>query len=228
VSDAVLACGGLCKVFDDGTRQVQVLRDVALTVAAGEKLAILGASGSGKTTLLNLLAGLDNPTAGSVRIDGRDLAGLTERERSRLRNRALGFVYQFHYLLPEFDARENVAMPLLIGGVDRAEAQRRAAAMLDRVGLSARLSHRPGELSGGERQRVAIARALVNEPRLVLMDEPSGSLDPASAAQVLDLIDALGVTRTAFVIVTHDPVIAARMDRRLHLSDGALHPGEAV
>ena len=222
MSKVVLECTGLSRVYGDGDRLVTVLRDVNLSLCAGEKIAVIGASGSGKSTLLNLLGGLDNPTSGRVLMAGRDLAALSERELCRLRNQRLGFVYQFHHLLPEFDARENVAMPLLIGGLKRADAWRRAAAMLDRVGMSHRLDHRPGQLSGGERQRVAIARALVGAPDCVLMDEPTGNLDPHSAGQVLELIDELGQESAAFVVVTHDPAIAGQMNRILELRDGSL------
>jgi lipoprotein-releasing system ATP-binding protein len=222
MSDAVLVCEALSRVYDDGDHRVTVLRDVNLSLAAGEKIAVIGASGSGKSTLLNLLGGLDDPTSGRVLMAGQDMAGLAERERCQLRNQRLGFVYQFHHLLPEFDARENVAMPLLIAGVPRAEAWSRAAGMLDRVGMSHRLDHRPGQLSGGERQRVAIARALVGSPDCVLMDEPTGNLDPHSSAQVLELIDELGQERAAFIVVTHDPAIASQMNRTLELWDGSL------
>ena len=222
MSKVVLECTGLSRVYGDGDRLVTVLRDVNLSLCAGEKIAVIGASGSGKSTLLNLLGGLDNPTSGRVLMAGRDLATLSERELCQLRNQRLGFVYQFHHLLPEFDARENVAMPLLIGGLKRADAWRRAAAMLDRVGMSHRLDHRPGQLSGGERQRVAIARALVGAPDCVLMDEPTGNLDPHSAGQVLELIDELGQESAAFVVVTHDPAIAGQMNRILELRDGSL------
>ncbi|MEQ8263405.1 ATP-binding cassette domain-containing protein [Pseudohaliea sp.] len=222
MAEPVLCCRGLGKVYRDGNREVEVLRGVELTLAAGERLAIVGASGSGKSTLLNLLGGLDPPSSGSVEVAGQALDRLPEKARCRWRNRHLGFVYQFHHLLAEFDAAENVAMPLLIGGVPRAEALARARAMLERVGLGARVDHRPGALSGGERQRVAIARALVASPGCVLMDEPTGNLDPASAERVLALIDDLGREQAAFIIVTHDPVIAARMHRTLVLEDGHL------
>ena len=222
MSETVLRCESLCRVYEDGGRTITVLQNVELSLAAGEKIAVIGASGSGKSTLLNLLGGLDNPTSGRVLMGGQDLANLGERELCQLRNRRLGFVYQFHHLLPEFDARENVGMPLLIGGLSRAEAWRRAAQMLDRVGMSHRLDHRPGQLSGGERQRVAIARALVGGPDVVLMDEPTGNLDPHSAGQVLGLIDELGQERAAFVVVTHDPAIASQMNRTLELRDGGL------
>jgi len=222
MSSPVLQCSALSRVYEDGDRKVAVLQDVNLSLAAGEKIAVIGASGSGKSTLLNLLGGLDNPTSGQVLMVGQDLSRLNEAQLCRLRNKRLGFVYQFHHLLPEFDARENVAMPLLIGGLARASAWHRAAQMLDRVGMSHRLDHRPGQLSGGERQRVAIARALVASPDCVLMDEPTGNLDPHSASQVLELIDELGQESAAFVVVTHDPAIARQMNRTLELRDGTL------
>jgi len=222
MSEPVLRCESLCRVYEDGGRRVTVLENVELALAPGEKIAIVGASGSGKSTLLNLLGGLDNPTSGRVLMAGRDLASLDEKSLCQLRNRRLGFVYQFHHLLPEFDARENVGMPLLIGGLSRADAWSRASRMLDRVGMSHRLEHRPGQLSGGERQRVAIARALVGSPDVVLMDEPTGNLDPHSAAQVLALIDELGQDSAAFVVVTHDPAIASQMTRTLELHEGGL------
>jgi lipoprotein-releasing system ATP-binding protein len=222
MSSPVLRCESLCRVYEDGGRTVTVLENVELSLWAGEKIAVIGASGSGKSTLLNLLGGLDNPSSGRVLMAGQDLATLGERDLCQLRNKRLGFVYQFHHLLPEFDARENVGMPLLIAGLSRAEAWSRAARMLDRVGMSHRLDHRPGQLSGGERQRVAIARALVCSPDVVLMDEPTGNLDPHSAGQVLQLIDELGQESAAFVVVTHDPAIASQMNRTLELRDGSL------
>jgi lipoprotein-releasing system ATP-binding protein len=219
----VLECRDLCRTYRDGNLSVEVLRDVNFSLGAAEKIAIIGASGSGKSTLLNLLGGLDLPTSGQVLMGGRDLAQLDEESRCELRNRELGFVYQFHHLLPEFSARENVAMPLMIGGSARSAAEQRAAALLSEVGLEARLDHRPAQLSGGERQRVAIARALVMEPACVLMDEPTGNLDPGSAAQVLALIDRLKTATTAsFVVVTHDAGIAAHMDRVYELQGGGL------
>jgi lipoprotein-releasing system ATP-binding protein len=212
----------LSRVYDDGDKSVTVLRSVDLTLLAGEKIAIVGGSGSGKSTLLNLLGGLDYPTSGKVLMRGRDLTQLAERALCRLRNEQLGFVYQFHHLLPEFDAQENVAMPLLIGGTARKVAWQSAQEMLERVGMGHRLTHRPAQLSGGERQRVAIARALVTRPDVVLLDEPTGNLDPRSAAQVLELIDELGQDLASFVVVTHDPAIAAHMHRTLELRDGVL------
>jgi len=222
MSDAVLECRSLSKIYQDGEHVVTVLQSVDLDLAAGEKIAIVGASGSGKSTLLNLLGGLDAPSAGSVKVAGEDLSRLTERQLCHWRNQRLGFVYQFHHLLPEFDARENVAMPLMIAGIKRAQALVTAGELLTRVGLSHRLQHRPGQLSGGERQRVAIARALVGSPDCVLMDEPTGNLDPHSAEQVLALIDELGQERASFIVVTHDPEIARHMNRTLELVDGTL------
>ncbi|MEM0955923.1 MAG: ATP-binding cassette domain-containing protein [Pseudomonadota bacterium] len=226
-SEPVLACRDLCRRYDDGELAVDVLTDVNFHLDAGEKVAIVGASGSGKSTLLNLLGGLDQPSSGQVLMLGHDLLTLDEAARCALRNRSLGFVYQFHHLLPEFSAVENVAMPLVIGGARRGDAEGRASEMLDAVGLAHRLRHRPGQLSGGERQRVAIARALVTEPACVLMDEPTGNLDPAAAAQVLSLIDDLKHRVTAsFVVVTHDKAIAAHMDRVYSLVDGGLVAAE--
>ncbi|MCL4106577.1 UNVERIFIED_CONTAM: hypothetical protein GTU68_009711 [Idotea baltica] len=222
MSDVVLQCVGLGKTYSDGDHFVTVLENLDFTLMAGEKVAIVGSSGSGKSTLLNLLGGLDSATTGKVVMAGSDIAVLHERELCKLRNTQMGFVYQFHHLLPEFDARENVAMPLLIGGATQREALHLASEMLDRVGLGHRLKHRPGQLSGGERQRVAIARALVAKPGCILMDEPTGNLDPHSAAQVLELIDELRRDSASFIVVTHDAGIAAHMDKTLELCEGGL------
>ena len=220
---AVLSCRNLGKSYEEGPQSVVVLADLQLELHPGERLAIVGTSGSGKSTLLNMLGGLDTPSTGSVWLAGEELSALNEKERGLLRNRALGFVYQFHHLLPEFTALENVCMPLLIGRTPIAEARQRATALLERVGLGHRLAHKPSELSGGERQRVAIARALVNQPGLVLLDEPTGNLDHHTAQGIQELMKELSSSSlTAFLVVTHDMSLAQQMDRILRLEDGKL------
>ncbi len=219
----VLVANQLCRSFDEAERQLVIINDLNLTVAAGERLAIIGSSGSGKSTLLNLLAGLDTPTAGDVVIAGESISGLSENRRAELRNSQLGFVFQFHHLLPEFSALENIAIPQLLAGVSVDAAQQRATYLLDQVGLSSRAQHKPAKLSGGERQRVAIARALANTPACVLMDEPTGNLDPHTAQDVehylLKLNQEQGVAQ---IVVTHDHELAKRMDRVLELKEGRL------
>lgn len=223
VATAVLTCAHLQKTYSQGPQVVQVLKDVNLQVSAGDRIAIVGSSGSGKTTLLNLLGGLDLPTSGTVHVAGKNLAAVDETERGLLRNKYLGFVYQFHHLLGEFTALENVCMPLLIAGVGVAAAQQRGEQILARVGLGARAQHKPSELSGGQRQRVAIARALVTEPRCVLLDEPTGNLDRHTArdiqALMIELNESLAIS---FVVVTHDEELASAMNRKLTLQDGCL------
>ncbi|PWW38285.1 lipoprotein-releasing system ATP-binding protein [Chromohalobacter israelensis] len=222
-NEIMLKCEGLTRIYREGPQDVTVLDALELEVRAGERVAVVGSSGSGKTTLLNLLGGLDRPSAGEVRIAGQSLAEMGEAALGSFRNRHIGFVYQFHHLLAEFSALENVAMPLLIRGQTRQEAQARAREILAKVGMEARGEHKPGELSGGERQRVAIARALVTDPSLVLMDEPTGNLDQTTAGHILALMDGLAAqSACAFIIVTHDPGLAAHQDRVMRLDQGRL------
>ena len=223
---------GVWKLYASGTSTVEAVRGVDVTLKVGEMVAIMGPSGCGKTTLLNVLGGLDDPDVGEVHVCGQDWRNLNTTERASWRNQHVGFVYQFHHLLGEFSALENVALPLLIGNNSVTEARQRASELLTRVGLGERLHHQPAQLSGGERQRVAIARALVTEPSVVLMDEPTGNLDPATAGSMLELLLELNqALHISFVVVTHDPAIAARMDRTLSLMDGRLvdsHPESGI
>ena len=223
MSNTILACEAVCKNYYDGQLNVQVLDNLTLQVDKGQSIGIVGASGSGKSTLLHILGGLDKPTSGRVSLMGQDLSELSQKQLSRLRNRHLGFVYQFHHLLPEFSALENVMMPLLIGKRPKEQARERALLMLEKVGLKNRVQHRPGELSGGERQRAAIARSLVTDPACLLADEPTGNLDRKNALNILDMMMELKQELgTALVVVTHDDEMAARFDRVLNMTDGAL------
>ena len=223
MTDVVLECRNLCKEYAVGPQRLRVLDQVHFSLHRGERIAIVGSSGSGKTTLLNMLGGLDTPSEGEVWLAGQQLSAMQETQRGRLRNADLGFVYQFHRLLAEFSALENVCMPLLIGKTSIAQARKRAQAMLERVGLSERVTHKPAELSGGERQRVAIARALINEPACVLLDEPTGNLDQHTAESIQQLMLELSQTlRTAFLVVTHDLALAGQMDRVFTLKKGQL------
>lgn len=229
MNQSVLECRDLHKIYQEGPRELRVLNGINLSVARGERIAIVGASGSGKSTLLNMLGGLDAPSSGYVAVNGQSLSELNDKQRGTLRNHFLGFVYQFHHLLGEFTALENVGMPLLIRGLSPPEVAERALQMLTRVGLADRVSHKPAELSGGERQRVAIARALVTEPDCVLLDEPTGNLDRQTAESIHELMTQLNQSlKTSFIIVTHDMELAARMDRTLTLLDGCLHAGDGV
>ncbi|EGA71865.1 ABC transporter, ATP-binding protein [Vibrio sinaloensis DSM 21326] len=225
----LLQCQNICKTYREGTLDTQVLKGVSFELKKGELASIIGSSGSGKSTLLHILGALDDASEGQVSFLGQDLAQLSSNKQAKLRNQHLGFVYQFHHLLADFSALENVAMPLLIGGVATSEAKAKAQALLDKVGLSHRVDHRPAELSGGERQRVAIARALVNNPDLVLADEPTGNLDHKTALSIYDLMRELNQeSGTAFLVVTHDGELASKMDRQLHMQDGLLlNVGEA-
>ena len=229
MNNTVLACRSVSKSYRDGELHVDVLDSLNFDVAEGQSVSIIGASGSGKSTLLHILGGLDMPTSGSVNLMGNDLGKMSQKQLGDLRNRYLGFVYQFHHLLPEFSALENVMMPLLIGKMPKAEAEATAADMLDKVGLKPRMQHRPGELSGGERQRAAIARALVNRPACLLADEPTGNLDRNNAQNVFDMmLDLQHELNTALVVVTHDDELAARFDEVLLMQDGGLMPFQAA
>ncbi len=217
----IISCQNISKRFKEGKLDVEVLRGITLDIHAGEKIAIVGSSGSGKSTLLHILGGLDLPSEGKVQILDQDIANLSDTQRGILRNKSLGFIYQFHHLLPEFTALENVAMPLLIGGAKVTDATEKASEILDKVGLGKRLGHKPGQLSGGERQRAAIARALVTRPQAVLADEPTGNLDHKTAMHIFDLMQGLNQEmQTAFIIVTHDMQLAEKMDKVYNLIDG--------
>ncbi|NOV28819.1 lipoprotein-releasing ABC transporter ATP-binding protein LolD [Methylomonas sp. ZR1] len=221
----VLQCQQLTKRYEQGDLNVEVLRGVDLAIHAGQRVAIMGASGSGKSTLLHLLGGLEKPSSGSVMLDGADLNKISAGKLSQLRNRSLGFIYQFHHLLGEFNILENVAMPLLIGNQSIKHAQQQAAELLKRVGLGHRMLHKPGELSGGERQRAAVARALINQPKCVLADEPTGNLDSKTAEQIYQLMLELNQElQVSFLVVTHDPELAGRMDKVLYMEDGVIVP----
>lgn len=223
MNDVIINCQGLNKSYHDGNTSVDVLKDLDFSIQSGERIAIVGPSGSGKSTLLHLLGGLDKASAGHIFIDGMDWQDLSEKKRCMLRNKQLGFIYQFHHLLPEFSAMENVAMPLLLAGMQVLDAKEQAHVILEQVGLAARELHKPSQLSGGERQRVAIARALVHKPRCVFADEPTGNLDQSTAAKVFDLMLDMNTQRqTALVIVTHDRQLASRMDKVMTLQEGKL------
>jgi lipoprotein-releasing system ATP-binding protein len=229
MTESVLEARDVGRQFQQGPVTLEVLKSVNVSILAGERLSIVGASGSGKTTLLQILGGLDKPSTGQVLVDGKNIHSLGEKERGDLRNHAMGFVYQFHHLLPEFSALENVAMPLLVRRMHTGEAKDRASEILKRVGLGERLTHRPHQLSGGERQRAAVARALVTQPKLVLADEPTGNLDGRNAEAVFELMLELNrERRTSLVVVTHDPRIAARMDRALEIENGSLREVDAL
>ncbi len=223
MNEMILQCRQLWKIYQQGDLNVEVLRGIDLSIQAGERVAIMGASGSGKSTLLHLLGGLEKPSRGEVILDGYNLDKISARQLSRLRNRSLGFIYQFHHLLGEFTLMENVAMPLLIGGKSVKTARDQAIELLQRVGLGHRIQHKPGELSGGERQRAAVARALINKPHCVLADEPTGNLDSKTAEQIYQLMLELNQElNVSFLIVTHDPELAAKMDKVLHMEDGVI------